>query len=78
MKNHGEAQKESRTGDSGNSWIQKAFQRAKEQAKDEGRDLEEVVAERWGVSFFYLLPAQETFTEPMNIQLFVAATILYL
>eukprot|EP00794_Sanderia_malayensis_P018404 gene18404-20259_t len=35
-------------GDAGRSWIEKAYQRAKEQAKDEGRDLEEVVVERWG------------------------------
>ncbi len=36
-------------GDAGRSWIEKAYQRAKEQAKEEGRDLEDVVVERWGV-----------------------------
>ena len=32
------------------AWLKKALQRAKEQALDENRSLEEVAAERWGVS----------------------------
>uniref|UniRef100_T1JI23 Cwf19-like C-terminal domain-containing protein n=1 Tax=Strigamia maritima TaxID=126957 RepID=T1JI23_STRMM len=35
-------------GDKGLSWITRAYQRAKEQAKEEGRSLEDVAAERWG------------------------------
>lgn len=30
-------------------WLHRALQRAREQAKTEGRTLEEVAAERWGV-----------------------------
>lgn len=35
-------------GDQGSAWLKKALQRAKEQALQEGRRLEDVVAERWG------------------------------
>ena len=31
-------------------WLRKALQRAKEQASAEGRSLEEIAAQRWGVS----------------------------
>uniref|UniRef100_T2MCE1 CWF19-like protein 2 n=1 Tax=Hydra vulgaris TaxID=6087 RepID=T2MCE1_HYDVU len=36
-------------GDGGKSWIQKAYERSKLQAEEEGIPLEDVVAERWGV-----------------------------
>ena len=36
-------------GDGGLGWLKKAYQRAKEQAKEENKSLEEVAAERWGV-----------------------------
>lgn len=36
-------------GDGGLNYLRKAFIRAKEQAKEEGRGLEEVMSERWGV-----------------------------
>ena len=39
-------------GDSGRSWIQKAYERAKEQAEEQGRSLEGVVTERFGVRYF--------------------------
>lgn len=35
------------------NWLRKSLQRAKEQALRDGRSLEEVAAERWGVSFSY-------------------------
>jgi hypothetical protein len=37
-------------GDAGLSWLKKSYQRCVEQAKEEGRPLEELAAERWGVS----------------------------
>jgi hypothetical protein len=40
-------------GDGGLAWLKKSFERAKQQAKDAGRPLEEIVAERWGVSEIY-------------------------
>ena len=40
--------KPSRIGDGGRSWIVRAYKRAVEQAKDEGRSLEEIACERWG------------------------------
>lgn len=36
--------------DGGLSWLKKSYQRMKEQAEREKRDLEEIVAERYGVS----------------------------
>lgn len=38
----------SAVGDGGFNWLQRAYNRAVQQAKDEGRPLEEVAAERWG------------------------------
>ncbi|CAL1548336.1 unnamed protein product [Lymnaea stagnalis] len=35
-------------GDGGVSWLRKAYSRCKDQAKEKGRSLEEVAAERWG------------------------------
>ena len=32
------------------AWFRRAYDRAKQQAEDEGRSLEDVAAERWGVS----------------------------
>ena len=51
-------------GDGGRSWIQKAYDRAKQQAIDDGVPLEEIVAKRWGVScsncyFFDVLETSE-------------------
>ncbi|KAL3879004.1 hypothetical protein ACJMK2_031326 [Sinanodonta woodiana] len=37
-----------RPGDGGISWLKKAYQRCEEKAKEEGRSLEDVAAERWG------------------------------
>ena len=37
-------------GDGGAGWLRKSFKRVKEQAEEQGRSLEEVAAERWGVS----------------------------
>ena len=34
------------------AWFRRAYDRAKQQAEDEGRSLEDVAAERWGVSIF--------------------------
>lgn len=34
------------------NWLRKSLQRAKEQAISEGRSLEEIAAERWGVSIY--------------------------
>lgn len=36
-------------GDHGVDWLQRALKRTKEQAANEGRSVEEVAAERWGV-----------------------------
>lgn len=36
-------------GDHGVDWLQRALKRTKEQAANEGRSMEEVAAERWGV-----------------------------
>ncbi len=38
------------TGDAGASWWRKAYQRCVEAAKDQGRPLEEIAAERYGVT----------------------------
>lgn len=38
-------------GDGGLSYLRKAFIRAKEQAAESGRSLEDIISERWGVSF---------------------------
>ena len=38
-------------GDSGLTWLRKSYQRCVEQAREEGRPLEELAAERWGVSY---------------------------
>jgi len=43
-------------GDGGLMWLKRAFQRAKEQAKEEGKPLEEIVSMRWGVSADLLKP----------------------
>lgn len=43
------------TGDAGLGWLHKAMQRCIEMAKEENRTVEEVVAERHGVSFCQLL-----------------------
>ena len=37
-------------GDGGASWLRRAYQRCVEQAKEEGRSLEDIAAERYGVS----------------------------
>ena len=37
-------------GDAGLSWLKKSYERCVQQAKEEGRPLEELAAERWGVS----------------------------
>ncbi|KAH9509137.1 hypothetical protein Btru_049189 [Bulinus truncatus] len=39
---------QSSTGDGGLAWLRQSYIRCKQQAVDEGRNLEEVVAERWG------------------------------
>ena len=41
-----------KVGDAGLSWVKKAYERAKEQAEEQGRSLEDVVAERFGVGLF--------------------------
>jgi hypothetical protein len=52
-------------GDGGLGWLKRAYQRAKEQAKEESKSLEEVAAERWGVrsilEIFYLFYVVLTF-----------------
>ena len=37
-------------GDAGLEWHRRAFERCKQQAKEEQRSLEEIVSERYGVS----------------------------
>ena len=37
-------------GDGGVTWLRKAYARCKQQAEEEGRSLEELAAERYGVS----------------------------
>lgn len=37
-------------GDAGLSWLKKSYERCVQQAKEEGRSLEELAAERWGVN----------------------------
>ena len=37
-------------GDGGRSWIHKAYERAKQQAEEDGIPLEDIVTRRWGVS----------------------------
>lgn len=41
-------------GDGGYSWLKKAYYRIQEQAQSEGRSMEEVAVERWGVIFFLI------------------------
>jgi len=38
--------------DAGLSWLRKSYQRMKEQAEREKRNIEEIVAERYGVRIF--------------------------
>lgn len=52
--------KTSKVGDAGLDWHRRAFERCKQQAKEEQRSLNEIVSERYGVSspsqidcFFY-------------------------
>ena len=64
MKNGGEGLPEKETnveslslpstsvGDGGYSWLKKAYYRIQEQAQSEGRSMEEVAVERWGVIIF--------------------------
>ena len=54
-------------GDGGLSWLKKAFLRAKEQAQEEGRSLEDIAAERWGVS-----PNISVYRKASRMQLFFA------
>lgn len=42
--------KTSRVGDAGLDWHRRAFERCKQQAKEEQRPLEQIVSERYGVS----------------------------
>lgn len=37
-------------GDQGVGWLRRALKRTEEQAAEEGRSVEDVAAERWGVS----------------------------
>lgn len=39
-----------RVGDGGLSWMKRAYQRCVEQAKEEGRTLEDIATEKYGVS----------------------------
>lgn len=43
--------KTSRVGDAGLEWHRRAYERCKQQAKEEQRPLSELVAERYGVSY---------------------------
>jgi hypothetical protein len=38
-------------GDGGLAWLKKSFSNAKQQAAESGKSLEDIVAQRWGVSF---------------------------
>lgn len=44
--------KKSKVGDAGLEWHRRAYERCKQQAKDEQRPLNEIVSERYGVSTF--------------------------
>lgn len=48
-------------GDGGLGWLKKSYQRAKEQAKEEGKSIDEVAAERWGVSFKHFINTMMVF-----------------
>ena len=37
-------------GDGGAGWLRRQFKRAKEMAEEQGRSIEDLAAERWGVS----------------------------
>lgn len=37
-------------GDGGLNWLRKAYKRVHEQAREEGKSVEEIAAQRWGVS----------------------------
>lgn len=39
-------------GDGGYSWLKKAYYRIQEQSQREGRSMEEIAVERWGVRIF--------------------------
>ena len=43
----------SAVGDGGYSWMKKAYDRCVQQAKDEGRSLEDVAVEKYGVRLSY-------------------------
>lgn len=42
-------------GDGGYSWLKKAYYRIQEQAQSEGRSMEEVAVERWGVIIIFFI-----------------------
>jgi hypothetical protein len=43
--------KTSKVGDAGLEWHRRAYERCKQQAKEEQRSLNEIVSERYGVSY---------------------------
>jgi len=51
MKNEGVEKNSAVVGDGGLQWLKKAYQRAVEQSKAEGRSLEDIATERWGVNY---------------------------
>ncbi|CAG7831460.1 unnamed protein product [Allacma fusca] len=55
-------------GDGGLNWLRKAFLRAKEQAQEEGRSLEEIAEERWGSlqKFYEMLEQAESKAKQSN------------
>lgn len=47
-------------------WLKKSLRRAQEQAEKEGRSLEEIAANRWGVSMYYSVKTQECINVTIN------------
>lgn len=68
-------------GDAGLSWLKKSYERCVQQAKEEGRSLEELAAERWGVCAEFSFEenvAEDTSQRMIVLLIFISFLIQYI
>lgn len=65
-------------GDGGYSWLKKAYYRIQEQAQSEGRSMEEVAVERWGVIIVFSIYALKNVCHKLFILFFKENVFFYL